>query len=87
MINPLLTLTVCLKIETEFLNLRSECIAYRGGHVRFFFSQTIIKESLPSLLTVHGRKFCIIAYLMYSLTPALGPQCHHFVPQYIGIML
>jgi len=52
-----------------------------------FFSQKIIKESLPSLFAKHGRKFCLIAYLIYSLLPALGPQCHHFVPQVIGIIL
>jgi len=38
---------------------------------------------------MHGRKFCIIAYLFYSLSlvPALDPQCHHFVPQDIVIIL
>jgi len=52
-----------------------------------FFSQKIVKESLPALFTIHGRKFCLIAYLIHSLLPALGPQCHHFVPQVIGIVL
>jgi hypothetical protein len=53
----------------------------------FFSSQKIIQERLPSLLPMHGRKFCIISYLIYSLVPALGRQCHHFVPEDIGIIL
>jgi len=36
---------------------------------------------------MHGRKFCIVAYLIYSFVPALGPQCHHFVPEDISIIL
>ena len=82
---------MCFKIATEFLTVRTECIAYRWtyrifSYICFFYGKLLKKVCLrysPCMV----ENSVLIAYPIYSLFPALGPQCHHFVPQDIGIVL
>jgi hypothetical protein len=60
-----LTVVLCLHIATKLLtaDIGMHSIKFDLQNlVLYIFLRNIIKEDMPTLLTMHGRKSCVIAY-------------------------